>query len=80
VPYGVVIVMFSGEFVQLKTSKLNLVVWVKILVVVKVPVMVTVYVPTWLTELVYHETTFLVELNIMKDVSVIPVGGVTVIE
>jgi hypothetical protein len=26
VPYGVVIVMFSGEFVQLKTSKLNLVV------------------------------------------------------
>ena len=42
--------------------------------------MVTVYVPTWLAELVCHETTLLIELNVMKDVSVTPVGGVTVIE
>jgi hypothetical protein len=49
-------------------------------VVIKVPVIVIVYVPIKLAEPVYHETTPVLVLNVMKDVNVTPVGGVTVIE
>jgi hypothetical protein len=45
-----------------------------------VPVIVIVYVPTWLAELVNHETTLETASNVMKDVEVNSVGGLTEIE
>jgi hypothetical protein len=45
-----------------------------------VPVMLIVYLPTWLAELDYHDTSLVVALNVIYDVNMTPVGGVTAIE
>ena len=44
------------------------------------PVIFIVYLPTWLAELDYHDTSLVVALNLIYDVKMTPVGGVTAIE
>jgi hypothetical protein len=39
-----------------------------------------IYVPTFEKSLVNHETSLVAYVNVMNDVEVTPIGGVTVIE